>query len=573
MGAPAGSTAPPRQQAKTVKALSGMRGVAALSVVLLHFNYDEKEPLLPDNYGLNELGHVAVTFFFILSSFLLTYRGIKEPSSNQVKYVTIKNRKIPIFSMRWFAYAVRRLFRIYPPYFLIIMIACLVPRYKNLFFDYRKPWGEGPLTAADIPNYLFLNDVNSIFWTIPPELEFYLFLPVIIMCFQKAEKLDMQSGASSEGNTDATGRPLFRFTRVIMRTCHVAAFSILAWGFAPLLGFKMRTKNAFHIFYCFGTFWCGSITAIILHTLEMYGCGSSDVFSAKAKKSKEDYDKLPVKTMMDKMTLKFFTFLDKAVPVICDLGCWGILLGTILSFPYYQKVMYGVADVNAYKAALAANEEFLAALLVFLVCWGPQNTSFANCFQWNVFMWAGEISFPIYLFHPLAIFEAFKANLKALDTVALIYILTYLMGTAIHYLVEKPFMNMGNSLIRWMRAKYFPPPRKVETEQKKEDNSPPDGTVLKDSSAEQKNPASGKPPHPQLKIDNKPNSFTLDVSPNSPVRRNPYGQTLQDVISQVSPNIQSTNASSRYSVESKQASNQSNRASNTRGGPNRISKS
>jgi peptidoglycan/LPS O-acetylase OafA/YrhL len=460
---------PTVQRARVVKALSGLRGCAALSVVLLHFNWDYGKTFLAGNYALNELGHVAVTFFFVLSAFLLTYRGVKEPRHNhQVKYWTIRNKRIPVFSMRWCAYFIRRIFRIYPCYILALGIACLVPRYRGLYYDYRhsSESQEGVLTWEHFLKYLVLWDVNSIFWTIPPEVEFYFILPLILVLYEKAENADFESGAAVRAAASGDGdvkAPEFKLTRVFLRLCHLVGFSIVAWVLVPLGKYYQLTSNQYHVYFAFHTFWVGTMLGILLHMAEQFGVGSYEGLFRKDKKNDKERETSEEEPSFKRYVLKKLRgILKKAVPLLCDVGCWVILAYTILSFPYYQIHYFSNksipdhdVDPNWYTRQVAGKADFVCALLIFLVCFGPQDSTFSRFFQWSALMWSGDVSFAIYLLHPVAIWEVANAPILGLDGAASIFLLSTLIATVVHYVVEKPGMKVGNWIIGKLRRRYF----------------------------------------------------------------------------------------------------------------------
>jgi peptidoglycan/LPS O-acetylase OafA/YrhL len=93
--------------------LNGLRFIAAFMVFLLHFakqNWGENFDYNPeDNFIYKSvLGDVGVTLFFVLSGFLITYLLLTE----QARTSTINIGK----------FYLRRILRIWPLYFLMILI-------------------------------------------------------------------------------------------------------------------------------------------------------------------------------------------------------------------------------------------------------------------------------------------------------------------------------------------------------------------------------------------------------------------------------------------------------------------
>ncbi len=157
------------------KGLNALRFYAAVSVVVQHIMYSPHDwfgvPTLPDIVGRFFInGTEAVHLFFVLSGFLITYLMLVE----RERAGTVSVRK----------FYVRRVLRIWPLYFTIILIVGLlvpliVPNFKN------------PLSNSTLAILLVLFQGNIAFilyypyppvehlWTIAIEEQFYLFIPHI----------------------------------------------------------------------------------------------------------------------------------------------------------------------------------------------------------------------------------------------------------------------------------------------------------------------------------------------------------------------------------------------------------
>lgn len=143
--------------------LDGVRAIASLLVVVCHIELHKADYNL-QRLGINVLnfGKVGVTIFFALSGFLITYLLLVE--KDNYKKVAFK------------AFYMRRLLRIWPLYFLLVIIG---------FFVYPA---QGSATALwlsvfFLPNLAFtLKMLPSIFdpiWSIGTEEQFYIFHPHI----------------------------------------------------------------------------------------------------------------------------------------------------------------------------------------------------------------------------------------------------------------------------------------------------------------------------------------------------------------------------------------------------------
>ncbi len=162
--------------------LNALRFLAALFVVISHIHNVQIKNALPgfSNYDWLYRGHDAVVFFFTLSGFLITYLLMEEQAQSQE--INLRN------------FYIRRILRIWPLYFLIILVG---------FILY---WGVLPALGIHYPaNYnfwtgfilfaLFFSNVMSVLfqvggilnitWSISVEEQFYLFWAPFIKLFNK----------------------------------------------------------------------------------------------------------------------------------------------------------------------------------------------------------------------------------------------------------------------------------------------------------------------------------------------------------------------------------------------------
>lgn len=153
---------------RQIPALDGLRGVALLLVLLLHFRApDLQHPMK----GLLGFGWVGVQLFFVLSGFLIT--GILLDSRRAPNY----------FSSFW----MRRLLRIVPLYFAALAVflgafpALVESSSKYLpnqsdrvyFWCYLNNWVTVPADGR-------LEHILGHFWSLAVEEQFYLVWPVVV---------------------------------------------------------------------------------------------------------------------------------------------------------------------------------------------------------------------------------------------------------------------------------------------------------------------------------------------------------------------------------------------------------
>lgn len=163
--------------------LNALRYFAAAAVVVCHVEEMKGINLFPNRYAtVYGLGTIAVTFFFVLSGFLITYLLLVEKKESDT--VQIKN------------FYVRRALRIWPLYYLIAALGLLVIPHINAFDIPEFSVKVIPEYPANILLYaLFLPNIAaglkyyvpyaSQLWSVGVEEQFYLFWPWIFKYVKK----------------------------------------------------------------------------------------------------------------------------------------------------------------------------------------------------------------------------------------------------------------------------------------------------------------------------------------------------------------------------------------------------
>jgi len=154
------------------RGLNGLRAIAAIAVVISHTTLDlDKFGLIATIFGSDSAGKpkglllasYGVSIFFALSGFLITYLLLQEKKSTQI--INIKH------------FYIRRALRIWPLYYLYILLCFIVYYYFEVPYD-----------KAVVPFYIFmLANIPMImnnmlpflghFWSLGVEEQFYLFWP------------------------------------------------------------------------------------------------------------------------------------------------------------------------------------------------------------------------------------------------------------------------------------------------------------------------------------------------------------------------------------------------------------
>ena len=142
--------------------LDGLRTFAVLAVMVSHF--------LPRTQDYADLGGLGVKIFFVLSGFLITSILLRS------KLLVEREEQSVAFTFRQFY--VRRALRIFPPYYLLLIIITLtgVP-------TMHAAWNWHAAYLSNI--YFFMkrgfDEYVSHFWSLSVEEQFYLIWPWIIL--------------------------------------------------------------------------------------------------------------------------------------------------------------------------------------------------------------------------------------------------------------------------------------------------------------------------------------------------------------------------------------------------------
>ncbi|MPR34287.1 acyltransferase family protein [Salmonirosea aquatica] len=165
---------------KILPNLNGIRSIAALMVLFHHIEQAKEALGIPNIYHLDlikHIGRLGVGLFFVLSGFLITYLLLQEKGH----YGNIDTRR----------FYLRRVFRIWPTYFLIVGLSYFVLPYLSLFA--YPGANENVFTHYGarlfflllvLPNYAFvLYDLPywcAQAWSIGVEEQFYYLWPWLI---------------------------------------------------------------------------------------------------------------------------------------------------------------------------------------------------------------------------------------------------------------------------------------------------------------------------------------------------------------------------------------------------------
>jgi len=169
------------------KGIDGLRAIGALAVVIGHIELSKKSVgivnLMELSFYKNTSGHLGVLLFFVLSGFLISYLLFQEKA---------ETNNINILS-----FYKRRALRIWPIYYLVVILLFFVFPFIINFEYYSKPHWEFPLNNLKtlliyfliVPNFVSfgINGLGGGFQlgSIGTEEQFYLFWPWLVKSFKR----------------------------------------------------------------------------------------------------------------------------------------------------------------------------------------------------------------------------------------------------------------------------------------------------------------------------------------------------------------------------------------------------
>jgi peptidoglycan/LPS O-acetylase OafA/YrhL len=160
--------------------LDGLRGIAALAVILFHFNgtlNDHGLTVMPMFINfLCEWGHYGVQIFFVLSGFVIAY--------------SLRNEHIsPHFCLRFF---LKRSIRLDPPYWVIVGVMLTLNFLAHHLFQKEGDLLATPLQVIAnllyLPDFLQVSRILPVAWTLCIEIQFYLAFVFLLYLSQSLTK-------------------------------------------------------------------------------------------------------------------------------------------------------------------------------------------------------------------------------------------------------------------------------------------------------------------------------------------------------------------------------------------------
>lgn len=362
----AGHSAEARQMTARDRSLDGIRGIAALWVLTAHASY---QSLLPPILNFKGAGRGGVVIFFFLSAFLISAPFLQSPRA------TLQWRS-------WLGYGVRRLMRIVPLYYLVLVAA---------FYFHLNPFDKDASSSA-LLGHLSFRQGWSLFWTIVVEMRFYLVLPVLLLLI---------AGVSV---TVKHGRVLSGLAALAWIVC--VNLGVIDHGFARTLGIDKHAP----------VFIAGVLTALVLSGPRLH-------------------PNTPGFRIANECLawVSVLAILVLSIPAIYFRITRGI------------PVSDYVATSTQYEAFWDARIPWIGLVFgVLFFSLANGNSVLAKVLACKPLAWAGQVSFGIYLLH-LFVFEAF-ASVRQFERLLAALAACLALAFIAHRTVEAPMIDLGRRL-------------------------------------------------------------------------------------------------------------------------------
>jgi peptidoglycan/LPS O-acetylase OafA/YrhL len=158
---------------REIRALTALRGFAALAVVMQHFSATAQAHAASRIPSLVPHGYMAVDFFFVLSGFIMCYTYLDRFTNDDPG--------------AFVDFLVRRVARVAPlnVAVLFLIVACGIASSvffgRNMFFDSQRLWFDLPANMLMLQGLGIGLNMNGPSWSISVEFVAYLAFPLLVM--------------------------------------------------------------------------------------------------------------------------------------------------------------------------------------------------------------------------------------------------------------------------------------------------------------------------------------------------------------------------------------------------------
>jgi len=345
--------------------LDGLRGLAVLLVILSHTSNREAYFFPGANFA--GVGKSGVFLFFILSSFLLTYPFLEKGEEARSKNFLLN-------------YAIRRFFRVYPLYFLYLLLALVSSLVIWKLIPTDSPVGiPFVLSSDEFVQHLLLQQGKGVTWSILVELRFYFILPVLALTYSLLLKNKLL--------------PSIGLTLILILLSQViwppSASSVNDPSLGPYLPI----------------FFMGSLLAVIYH----------------------NWQKSPLSQ-------------DRKQTLILEILGLTATVVLLLAIPAVNYHVYGEKVPSNYYHREFIIWGFLWSLVVFTCIGSP---GVLRKFFENPFLrYLGFISYSAYLLHMIVLYVVDEANFEISGRAWVMLTITIVLAHLSWILIEKPLSNI-----------------------------------------------------------------------------------------------------------------------------------
>lgn len=346
--------------------LDGIRGLAVFIVFLSHTS--GRSQAATNWLEFHGVGLIGVYIFFVLSGFLLTTNLLYE--KEKYGFISLKN------------FYIRRFFRIAPLYYFVISMVFLRQFMTGEVNDSYLHIQNG--FSGFLRHLLFIQG-DSVFWTIPTEVAFYMILPFIVLYIFKFGRRAIEA-------------TLF-LTVIFSIWTLVSIGGVIEAGLAPKL-VQIKYGSQF-----VEVFLCGTLMAV---------CYNSGIIKC---------------LLNNKSFINACTFFIMLLIVLCLVLISNNFLG--FSRPMYEfrwfSLLFGVA---------------FSIMIVVSISGGLLNKIFKQ--RWLRYM--GIVGFSWYLVHFEVLKQVNTLQVEPYQKLILSFICCAVLSGALFFLIEKPFMSLAKKI-------------------------------------------------------------------------------------------------------------------------------
>ncbi len=416
----------PGGKRSSIAVLDGVRGFAVLMVVIFHINRVSGDNLWdwrsnPLTSAFSTSGGIGVTLFFVLSGFLLFM-----PFAKSLLFVA----KRPLMRV----YYMRRIFRIFPAYYVSLYFLIIFDNEQYLRPDHRFNLLLFLTFFMDSSRSTF-RLLNGPYWTLATEWQFYMILPLLSLLFVVLLKWV----------------PIRRKLPALI----VCLLGVIVWGLAvrhwgldyldhtnrSFLFFPPSVVNVlmFFLFGITGKYTEDFAVGMLLAALFIYAQhpSTSESFTRNWQRLSPWLWRLGAVILVFSVMWHFES----------GLPAWPAFFNPIM--PYYNWLSEMLLSIGF-------------GLCIAAVLFGSESLKAA--FSWRPIRWLALVSYSLYIWHLplLVLFQTRVLPHLHLKNIYVIYVGYWVWAVFVIFpfavlffnLVEKPFMRLGDHLRKAIEQKH-----------------------------------------------------------------------------------------------------------------------